>query len=314
MDEIARPPASASEDPPAGAAARSDHAASPRIVDGTGPRIDPRAVARNVWRAMRRPATYPGYLKEAMWTGVNVAFYPVGLLSDALRMTDDVRLGDRFSPQVPLAYLDPEAAATPVVLLHGYFHNRSAFVVMRRRLKRYGFRNVTPMNYNVIGHDIPELAEQLYAFVERVCEQAGAHKVHLVGHSLGGIVARYYIQALGGEDRVRTCITLGSPHQGTYAAIVGRGRAARQLRPGSPILEQLRATARPMPVRFVSYYSNLDGMVLPPGHAKLDCPPLRARNVLVKDLGHMSLLASRPLLHSIAATLSRPDAPGRRAA
>lgn len=266
-------------------------------------RIDPQAVARNVWRAMRRPTTYSGYLKEALWAGANIALYPVGVLSDALEVADDVRLGDRFSRQVPLAYLDPEAAATPVILLHGYFHNRSAFMVMRNRLKRVGFRTVTTMNYNVIGHDIPELAEQLYGYVERVCENAGAHKVHLIGHSLGGIVARYYIQMLGGEDRVLTCITLGSPHQGTYAAFVGRGRAARQLRPGSPILEQLRDTARPTPVRFVSFYSNLDGMVLPPGHAKIVSPPLRARNILVKDLGHMSLLISKPLLRTMAGML-----------
>ena len=271
--------------------------------------IDPRAVARNVWRAMRRPATYPGYLKEAIWASANIALYPVGLLSDALEVADEVRFGDRFSSQVPLAYLDPEAASTPIVLLHGYFHNRSAFMVMRRRLKRHGFRNVTTMNYNVIGHDIPELAEQLYAHVEQVCEAAGAHKVHLIGHSLGGIVARYYIQAMAGWDRVHTCITLGSPHQGTYAAFIGRGRAARQLRPGSIVIEQLRDTARPVLVRFISFYSNLDGMVLPPGNAKIASPELHAHNILVKDLGHMSLLVSKPLLRSMAEILSTMDAP-----
>lgn len=274
--------------------------------------IDARAVARNVWRAMRRPATYPGYVKEAVWAGMNLAFYPVGLISDALEVADDVRLGDRFSRQVPLAYLDPEAAATPIILLHGYFHNRSAFVVMRRRLRRYGFRNVTSMNYNVLGHDIPELAEQLYGTVEKVCEAAGAHKVHLIGHSLGGIVARYYIQNVGGIDRVHTCVTLGSPHQGTYSAFIGRGRAAKQLRPGSPILSELRESARPMPVRFVSFYSNLDGMVLPPGHAKIVAPALRARNILVKDLGHMSLLISKPLWRSIASMLATLEDDGVR--
>jgi len=281
----------------------SEPSAAPR-----GP-IDKAAVARNVWRAMRRPATYPGYAKEALWAGMNLAFYPVGLLSDALEVADDVRLGDRFSRQVPLTYLDPEAAATPIILLHGYFHNRSAFVVMRRRLKRYGFRNVTSMNYNVLGHDIPELAEQLYDHVEQVSERAGAHKVHLVGHSLGGIVARYYIQMLGGSDRVHTCVTLGSPHLGTYAAFIGRGRAAKQLRPGSPTIAALETSAHEMPTRFVSFYSNLDGMVLPPGNAKITPPVLRARNILVKDLGHMSLLVSKPLLRSVASLLATMDAP-----
>jgi len=277
------------------------------VSEATRPRIDKRAVTSNLWRAIRRPATYPGYLKEALWTGVNMAMYPVGLVSDALELADDVRLGDRTTRKESLFYLDPEAALTPVILLHGYFHNRSAFVVMRRRLKRYGLRSVTAMNYNVIGHDIGELAEQLSATVDHVLDAAGATRVHLIGHSLGGLVGRYYIQMLGGDQKVHTCITLGAPHQGSYAAFVGRGRAARQLRPGSEVLTNLVQTARPMPVRFVSFYSNLDGWVLPPSHAKIAEPILRPRNILVKDLGHMSLLISKTITRSIAEVLGSLD-------
>lgn len=266
-------------------------------------------VRRTVTRAMRRPATYPGFVKEMVWAGMNIALYPVGLVSDALKPDDDVRLSDNYSRQVPLRYLDPEAASTPIILLHGYFHNRSAFVVMRRALKRFGFRSVDTMNYNVIGHDVPELAAQLASHVEEVLTASGGTRVHLIGHSLGGLVARYYIQELGGDELVHTCITLGTPHQGTYAAIVGRGKAARQLRPGAPLLKQLSKNARPMPVRFVSFYSNLDSLVLPAANAKLVEPALRARNILVKDLGHLSLLVSRPILRSIADMLAHPDQP-----
>lgn len=258
---------------------------------------------------MRRPRTYPGYLKEAMLFGVNAAIYPVGLMSDALKVEDAVRLGDSYSPQLPLRYLDPEAAATPIVLLHGYFHNRSGFLVMKRALRRFGFAHVDTMNYNVIGHDIPELAAQLASHVDRVLERTGAHRVHLVGHSLGGLVARYYVQSLGGDEKVHTCITLGSPHKGTHAAWIGRGRAARQLRPGSAFIRQLARGVKPVQTRFVCYYSNLDGLVLPPGNAKLTEPKLRAHNILVKDLGHLSLLISRPLIRSIAETLATLDAP-----
>jgi hypothetical protein len=63
-----------------------------------------------------------------------------------------------------------------------------------------------------------------------------------------------------------------------------------------------------MDTRFVCYYSNLDGLVLPPANAKLTEPKLRAHNILVKDLGHLSLLISRPLIRSIAETLATLDA------
>jgi pimeloyl-ACP methyl ester carboxylesterase len=238
---------------------------------------------------------------------VNVAMYPAGWISDALKVEDAVRLGDHYTAQTPLRYLDPEAASTPIILLHGWFHNRSAFVVMTRALKRYGFRTVDRMNYNVIGHDVQELAHRLADHVDEVREQVGAEKVHLIGHSLGGLVARYYIQKLGGHEKVHTCITLGTPHRGTHAAWIGRGKTMRQLRPNSILIRQLSRTARAMPVRWVAFYSNLDSLVLPVTNAKITEPVLRAHNIFVRDLGHLSLLISRPLIRSVAEILASPD-------
>src|SRR5579864_6556693 len=272
-------------------------------------RSDANAVRKVVQRAMLRPRTYPVFAKEILMTSLNVALYPAGLISDALKVEDAVRLGDKYTSQVPLRYIDPVAASTPIILLHGYFHNRSAFVVMKRSLRKFGFRSVDTMNYNVIGHDVQELAHQLAAHVDEVLECTEATHVHLIGHSLGGLVARYYIQKLGGHEKVHTCITLGTPHRGTHAAWVGRGKTARQLRPGSLLLRQLARSSRAMPVRFISIYSNLDSLVLPAVNAKITEPALRARNVLVKDLGHLSLLISRPIIRAIAEALANPDAP-----
>jgi pimeloyl-ACP methyl ester carboxylesterase len=266
-----------------------------------------RAVGSAIGRAMRRPRTYRGFARELLVAGVNVALYPAGLLSEALKIEQRVRFDDRFSRHEVLHYLDPEAATTPIILLHGAFHNRSAFVFMRRAITHHGFRHVDTLNYNVIGHDIPELAQRLRDRLVETMYVTGATKVHLIGHSLGGLVARYYIQELGGEDKVHTCITLGTPHQGTYAAVVGRGRAARQVRPNSMLIRQLRDGARAMPVRFVSYYSNIDSVVIPAANAKIAEPVLRPHNVLVKDVGHLGLLTSRPLIRSIAESLASLD-------
>jgi triacylglycerol esterase/lipase EstA (alpha/beta hydrolase family) len=268
-------------------------------------RADAAAVGKTVTRAMRRPGTYPGFLKEVFLAGMNVAMYPAGVVSEALRIDEDVRLGDRFTPALPLRYIDPVAAATPVLLVHGYFHNRSGFVRMRRTLRRIGFRYVEGWNYNAIGHDVPELARALGDHVFETLFTTGATQIHLVGHSLGGLIARYYVQELGGDAKVNTCVTLGTPHQGTYAAIMGRGRAARQLVPGSPLIRDLAAGARATQTKFVSYYSNLDSMVLPASNAKIAEQQLRPRNVLIKDQGHLSLLVSKPLIRDLTATLAQ---------
>jgi triacylglycerol lipase len=179
---------------------------------------------------------------------------------------------------------------------------------MRRALRRNGFRHVRTMNYNVIGHEIEELAAQLGGYVENVLNRTGATRVHLVGHSLGGLVARTYVQEGGGDKRVHTCVTLGTPHQGTYAALIGRGRAARQIRPRSELLVRLERSAVEVPTRFISYYSNLDPLVVPASSAKLLTPALRATNVIVKDHGHMSLLLSGQLIRSVVSALSTLDA------
>jgi hypothetical protein len=49
---------------------------------------------------------------------------------------------------------------------------------------------------------------------------------------LGGLVARVYLQQLGGARRVDHCITLATPHQGTYNSYWVASRVGRDLRPG----------------------------------------------------------------------------------
>ncbi len=269
-------------------------------------RADALTVGNTVARAMRRPQTYPGFAKELFLVGLNAALYPAGVLSEALHIDEEVSLGDRFTPGLPLRYVDPVAAATPIVLVHGYFHNRSGFSRIRHTLKRVGFRHIDRWNYPALGRDIPELAQALADHVFEVLFRTGATELHIIGHSLGGMIARYYVQELEGWRKVNTLVTLGSPHQGTYAAIAARARVARQLRPDSPIVEQLRTSARALPTRFVSYYSNLDSMVLPASNGKIAEDVLEPRNVLIKDHGHLSLLMSGRVIRDITETLTHP--------
>ena len=44
-------------------------------------------------------------------------------------------------------------------------------------------------------------------------------KLVLIGHSMGGLVARYFIECLGGWQVTRTLMTLGTPHRGSLNAV-----------------------------------------------------------------------------------------------
>ena len=249
-----------------------------------------------------RPSAWVGAAREVALCGFHAATYPLGIRPGTPSWEAPL---DRTSQGSGVAR-NPALAATPVLLVHGYIHNRSAFLAMSRQLKRAGFRYVDGFNYNALTEGIPEAAVRLGAEVERVLAATGAERVMIVGHSMGGMVARYYVQELGGEDTVDTVITLGSPHRGTYASYVGLGRATAQLRPGSSMLRRLESSARPGPVRWVAYWSDLDVFVTPIGNAKLEHTALQAHNVRVRDTGHLSLLASGWVLKDVLAHLTNP--------
>ncbi|MFI1185590.1 esterase/lipase family protein [Streptomyces californicus] len=182
------------------------------------------------------------------------------------------------------------AAAPPVVLLHGFVDNRSVFLVLRRALTRHGHRRTVSLNHSPLTRDIRAAAVLLGRQVEAVCARTGHDRVDIVGHSLGGLIARYYVQRLGGDRRVRTLVTLGTPHGGTAVAPgAGLHPIVRQMRGGSPVIEELRLPAPGCRTRFVSFWAEWDRVMVPVETACVDHPDLDAVNVRVTGIGHLAL-------------------------
>lgn len=279
---------------------------------------------------LRRLRSYRGAALEVGWMAVNMAVWPVALVDEAVRSgarrvrirlpAEQLRLkirpardssdsgGSQLLPRVsrtgrPLLPPRPPGEV-PILLVHGYFHNRSGLLIMERALRKHGFKQIQCFTYNPLRKDVGQLAVMLKERVEALVSKTGSQKIHLIGHSLGGLVCRYYIEQLGGGCRVHTVVTIGTPHEGTVLANRGRSAAARQMRPSSELVAQMKACRKPKSVRYLSYYSNLDAVV-PVGSAVLsNGNGSRVKNILVHDLGHMSLLTSPRLLASIATHLS----------
>ncbi|MFD9434949.1 esterase/lipase family protein [Streptomyces sp. NPDC060002] len=184
----------------------------------------------------------------------------------------------------------PTKAPLPVVLLHGFIDNRSVFVLLRRSLAQHGRHRVESLNYSPLTCDIRTTAELLGRHIEEICERTGSSQVDVVGHSLGGLIARYYVQRLGGDGRVRTLVTLGTPHSGTRVAPLANAHPiVRQMRPGSELIEELSRPAPGCRTHFVSFWSDLDHLMDPLESACVDHPDLLARNVRVTGIGHLAL-------------------------
>ncbi|MFF1548279.1 esterase/lipase family protein [Streptomyces sp. NPDC058291] len=184
----------------------------------------------------------------------------------------------------------PAQPSVPVVLLHGFIDNRSVFVLLRRSLAQNGRHRVESLNYSPLTCDIRTAAELLGRHIEEICERTGSPQVDVVGHSLGGLIARYYVQRLAGDARVRTLVTLGTPHSGTRVAPLANAHPiVRQMRPGSELIEELSQPAPGCRTRFVSFWSDLDHLMDPLESACVDHPDLLAQNVRVTGIGHLAL-------------------------
>lgn len=127
----------------------------------------------------------------------------------------------------------------PVILIHGTWENaydnwsglapqlkKDGFCVFAPNLGRAelwnkgGLGSLLPNTFGVAP--IEQSADQLGQVVDAVLRSTGAKQVDLVGHSQGGVMARYYTKFGGGADlaqpqrnKVRKIITLGATNHGT---------------------------------------------------------------------------------------------------
>jgi hypothetical protein len=166
------------------------------------------------------------------------------------------------------------------------------------------------MNYNSLRGDVRTIAARLAEEVEALVAETGYERIHIIGHSLGGLVARYYVTRLGGDERVHTLVTLGAPHAGTYAAYAWPSALGRQLRPGSGLVRELQRPAPGCRTRFVAFWSDLDEIVLPHENAAIAHPDLDAHNIKLHGVGHVSLPIIGSVVHGISTALAHLDSAG----
>ncbi|MGH4015082.1 MAG: esterase/lipase family protein [Pseudonocardiaceae bacterium] len=264
-------------------------------------------------RTLARPAGVRGVLLETGWLAVHLVMYPWGALAEQLRPGGPYnyyRTDDLAPTRRGLVIADVLAAGTPILLVHGFADNRSVFAVLGRALRKRGFGVVYGINYSVLTAltgDVRSAAREFGREVERICEATGAEQVHVVGHSLGGLVARYYVQRLGGDARVHTLVSLGTPHHGTMAAYLLPAPVLRQLRPDSDVVAELAEPAPDCRTRFVAVWSELDQLIVPQRHARLDHPDLLVTNLRLNDVGHLSLSVDPRVIHAVVSALAQLD-------
>ena len=202
----------------------------------------------------------------------------------------------------PAGFLPLPGARTkgprPIIVLHGYAMNRANFLPLAFRLRRAGLGPIVGFEYWTLGRTAAA-ARQLGWFVEHVQAMTGAAQVDIVGHSMGGVVARYYVALLGGDGIVRSLVTIGSPHAGTDVSKVGIGHPTRELALGSRLVSRLAAAPPPRETKLVTILSHADALV--PAALQPELPG--AERIVYDDLGHVAMLGSRRVAQTIISRL-----------
>ncbi len=232
------------------------------------------------------PERFGGMLEEAAAVCACIFLFPFGYFSAGSARRELIR-GER-----------------PLILCHGYLNNHSSMLWLGRQLRRGGRCNIIIPNFRPRNATIPEFAASLSRTVQKALEQTGVQKVDLVGHSMGGMVVRYYIECLGGAPFVRSAVTIGSPHRGTKMAVLGLFKSALQFRLNSSVVCELQETAPAPEVNMISIWSEFDNIVLPPENALLEHP---YQNVMVKNVGHVALLFSKQVAAQLRLALCKAE-------
>jgi|EndMetStandDraft_6_1072998.scaffolds.fasta_scaffold07085_2 triacylglycerol lipase len=226
----------------------------------------------------------------------------VGLMA-SLAATVPLHLAGRgFEPAV--GAVDPAHATPserPVLLVHGFGGSKSSWSFLARTLTARGL-TVDAITYSPFGTSVEQLADRLTVKVERLLSQTGADKVHLVGHSLGGVIIAQAIASGRLTGRIDTVVTLGAPFGGSpWANLLPFGAIVCALRQGSPVLRRLASAPVPDGMRWVSFTATLDTIV--PGRRSVPPHP-DAETVTVGGVGHLGMLLSPQVVGRIVAALS----------
>jgi pimeloyl-ACP methyl ester carboxylesterase len=188
----------------------------------------------------------------------------------------------------------------PVLLVHGLGGGKSSWSLVARTLRARGLF-VDAIAYAPFGTSVEQLADRLVVEVDRILAETGADKVHLLGHSLGGVVIAQAIAGGRLNGRVDTVVTLASPFGGSpWANLFPFGAIVRALRQDSPLLRRLASAPAPDGVRWLAFTAALD-VVVP----SLRALPVHARveTVTLRGVGHLGMLLSKQAVGRIADAL-----------
>lgn len=222
----------------------------------------------------------------------------------------------------------------PVILVHGTCDTKGVWQIMSNILRQDGWAVFAPDYGHRATQTIPESSQQLGAYIDTVLAVTGAEKVILVGHSQGGLLARYWMRMDGGAEKVIHLMSISAPNHGTtHGGIASRlirtqrqeavvrsiidgwfGPAGMDQVVGSEVLRDVnRDGDLESGVSYTCIATRSDAVVVPPETCFLDpegAPEGAVRNIYIQDFDRHAVVMHEDMpmdkrVHAIVRTLLR---------
>lgn len=180
------------------------------------------------------------------WKMLVLALLAVGLV-----------IGGYYAVRLAPLLTSDNTGAERVVLLHGLGRSEMAMLLMQSALVEAGF-DVHSIGYPSMDEEPEVLLAAVGEEIEDCCGE-GAATVHFVGHSLGGLLIRAYLDQTE-PDNLGRVVLLGSPNKGSELADVGPDESVP-----ARLLELAGPTAKALSTRPDGFPASLPAPYYPVG-------------------------------------------------
>jgi pimeloyl-ACP methyl ester carboxylesterase len=188
----------------------------------------------------------------------------------------------------------PRAARGDVaVLIHGFLATAGVLRPLREAIEREtgaataSFTHPPGLGIEAVVMRLAELVRQL---------ESREVRIHLVGHSIGGLAARWFASELAGDVRVVQTISIATPFEGAPRARFFPGGLARDIEPGSALLTRLREARTSVPHLSIA---GGDDRVVPSGALLAD-----GERLLVAGARHNSVVYHPETMAAVVARIA----------
>jgi triacylglycerol lipase len=204
----------------------------------------------------------------------------------------------------------PSPEHPPIFLVHGIYHNASAWTLYRWWLRGAGFTDIYAFSYNSLTKGFDQIQQHFDQWVQAtMAERHSGQRALMIGHSLGGLIIRAHLSNADAARRVAAVVTLGTPYQGSKLAVLGISRLAWALIFRGPLSRQLEDLPQPQGVDRLAVLSPVDNMVLP--HEALRTAQVGWQYLETSPVSHVALLYHRPTARRVIEFLKQFIASGQ---